>query len=129
MRVRAHRDAKRARQTKIGQFELEGLLVDEEVLRLEVAVEDAPVVAEAHAREQLEEQCLDGLCVERLRLCVEVLFEVEVKVLEDEGELLLGVDDVVQAHDIRVLQLLEDGDLADRRRWDALVLRLEPDLL
>lgn len=41
----------------------------------------------------------------------------------------LGVDDVKQPHDVGVAHLLEQRDLADGRRRDALVLGLEPDLL
>ena len=35
----------------------------------------------------------------------------------------------MQPHNVWVLQLLQDGDLSDRRRGDPLVLSLEPDLL
>lgn len=42
-------------QPKVCELEL-ALLVDEQVLRLEVAVKDAPVVAEGHATQQLQQR-------------------------------------------------------------------------
>ena len=67
--------------------------------------------------------------VERLLAAVEELLEVLVEVLEDEREFAVGVEHVDEADDVGVLELLEQGDLADGRRRDALVLRLQPDLL
>ena len=48
-------------------------------------------------------------------------------VFEDERERVLRVHDVVQGDDVRVLELLEKRDLADRRARRALLV-LEPDL-
>jgi hypothetical protein len=50
--VAAHGDAKRAGQTKVGQLE-RALAVNEQVVRLEVAVQHAPRVAIVNARQQL----------------------------------------------------------------------------
>ena len=52
VRVRAHGDAERAREPKVGELEL-ALAVDEQVLRLEVAVQHAVEVAVRDAVEQL----------------------------------------------------------------------------
>ena len=52
MRVRAHGDAKRAGEPKIGQLEVVPL-VDEEILRLEVAMQDPVRVAIQQPRGQL----------------------------------------------------------------------------
>ena len=51
---------------------------------------------------------------------VHVLLEVHVEVLEDHVELVVGVHHVQQLHHVLVLQLLQQRDLADRRRGDAL---------
>lgn len=40
--------------------------------------------------------------------------------LEDEGELPVGVQDVVQADDVAVLQLLQQTDLAEGRGGNTL---------
>ena len=56
--VGAERDTKSASQTKIGQLQV-ALLVDEQVLWLEVAVQDAVGVAVARALEELESELLD----------------------------------------------------------------------
>ena len=44
---------------------------------------------------------------------VHVLFEVHFNVLKDEGEGARGVDDVVQHHNVSMLEVLQEGDLPD----------------
>lgn len=79
-------------------------------------------VAEGEAAQQLIHEGLDDVegdfAVER----VEVLLEVLVAVLEDERELLVGVEDVVEADNVFVLQLLEEANLAQGRGGNALVV-------
>ena len=59
-----------------------------------------------------------------------VLLQIQVQVLEDEVELVaVGVDNVEQANDVRVVHFLEQRNLADGRGRDALILGLETDLL
>jgi hypothetical protein len=61
-----------------------------------------------------------------------VLVHVALQILfaefEDEDELGLCVDDIVQAEDVDVFELLEEGYLADRGGWRAF-LCVEMDLL
>lgn len=47
---------------------------------------------------------------------------------EDDDVPVLLHDDVEEAYDVRVLQLLEERDLADGGGRDALLVRLQPDL-
>lgn len=54
MCVRAYRDPKGSRQTKVGQLDLT-LRVDEEVLWLQVSMKNSVRVAEGQALQQLEE--------------------------------------------------------------------------
>ena len=54
---------------------------------------------------------------------VEELLEVLVEELEDERQLFVGVEDVDQADDIRVLQLLQEGNLPDSGTRNSLVIR------
>ena len=51
---------------------------------------------------------------------VKVFLEVLVAVLEDQSELAVRVEDVVQADNVAVVQLLEQADLAQRRGRDTL---------
>lgn len=44
---------------------------------------------------------------------IHVLLKILVHVLEDEHELVLGVDDIVQADNVLVLQLFHQRDFAD----------------
>jgi len=46
--VRAHRDAEGPRETEVGKLE-SAIAVDEQVLRLEVAVENAPTMTKEEA--------------------------------------------------------------------------------
>ena len=113
-------DAKRPRQPEIRKLEL-ALGVDEQVLRLQVAVQDAVVVAEGDATQQLLHEGLDGDVVELAAVAagVHVLFQVFVHVLEDEHEFVLGVDDVVEGNDVFVFEFFHQGDLADGGRGGA----------
>ena len=50
--VAQYRDAKGAREAEVGELEL-AVLVNEQVLRLQVAVQHPPVMAEGHPAQQL----------------------------------------------------------------------------
>ena len=59
-----------------------------------------------------------------------VLLEIEVEEFEYEIQLVaVGVHDVQQADDVRVVHLLEQGDLTDGGRRHALIFGLETNLL
>lgn len=58
MGICAERNAKGASESEIADFEV-SIFVDEEVLRFEIAVEDAVGVAVANAREKLVRELLD----------------------------------------------------------------------
>lgn len=59
-----------------------------------------------------------------------VFLQVEVEELEDEVKLVgIGVEDVEKADDVGVFHLFEERDLANGRTRNALVFRLESDLL
>lgn len=58
MGICAEWNAKGASEAEIADFEV-SILVDEEVLRFEIAVEDAVGVAVANAREKLVRELLD----------------------------------------------------------------------
>jgi len=77
--------------------ELENVLfVDEQVLRLEVAMEDLPFMAVSDAFQQLIGEALHDARVKTLLLAeaVHVLLEVVVEKLEDKDELAISVDDL-----------------------------------
>ena len=141
-RVAPHRDAERPRQPEVGQLQL-AALVDQQVLGLQVAVQDVAAVAVREAAQQLkpgmkvpfERNCTsrkfkiakfnlhERLHNVRVNLAVEgveVLLEVLVAVLEDQGEFAVRVEDVVEADNVAVVQLLEQADFAQRGRRDAL---------
>lgn len=62
------------------------------------------------------------------RHIVHVLLQVQVQELEHQVQARVLVDDLEEAHDIVVSQLLEQADLPDCRARHALVLGLEADL-
>ena len=115
-------------QTKVGQLEA-SVAGNEEVLRLEVAVHDAPGVAEGQSADALEEVGLDEVRGEHAVDGFHVLLQVLVEELEDEVELAVGLDAVLELDDVVVLELAEEADLPQGRGGDALVLDLETDAL
>ena len=120
--------AEGAGQSEVGKLET-AVARDEEVLRLEVAVHDAPCVAEGKAAAELEQVGLDQHRTEQPGAGLHVLLEVAVEELEYQVELAVGLDAVLELHNVVVLELSEEADLAQRRRGDALVLDLESDPL
>lgn len=107
-------DAKGSRKTEIGELELT-FVVDEKILGLEVAMQDAVLVAKGDALEELVHEGFDGHVVELTALAARVheLLEVFVHVFEDEHELVLGVNDVVEGDDVFMLELFHEGNFAD----------------
>jgi len=147
--VGAKGDAEGAGETEIGELEV-SILVNKKVLGLEVAVKNTVGVAVADAVAELPHELLDdrwaeaeagevlgGAVRESLATAaildgegLHVLLEVEVEELEDEVELVaVGVDDIEEADDVWVLELLEEGDLANGGGGDAFIFGLETNLL
>lgn len=148
--VGAERDTEGSCQTEVSELEV-ALLVDEQVLGLQVAMKDAVGVAVADTGAQLVHELLDhgvaethvasaavhAALGERLSTAslrdgqsLHVLLQIQVEVFEDEIQLVaVGVDNVEQAHNVGVAHLLEERDLADGRRRDALILGFQTDLL
>ncbi|CEP02057.1 hypothetical protein PBRA_002322 [Plasmodiophora brassicae] len=89
-----------------------GLGVEEQVLRLQVAVDDVGVVAVLHAVDDLVEEDGGGLLVDPVVLDDEVEQFAAGRVLHDQEHEALRVDDLVQVDDVRVLQMLQDVYLA-----------------
>jgi hypothetical protein len=136
-------------KTEISKLQV-SFTVDEQVLWLQVAVQDAVTVAVPDALAQLAHELLDnsiaqtesvqlstralgkGLATTTVRdgEGLHVLLQVQVEELADKIELVaVGVNNVEQADDVGVAHLLQQGDLTDGSRGDALVLGLESDLL
>ena len=88
-------------------------------------------VAESDPTEHLVQKGLDlhGGKAAGGSVLVHVLLEVVLEKLKHEVQLLLAVNDVLQPDDVLVLQLLEQGNLADCSGGHALILRVEADLL
>lgn len=114
---RVHGNTEGAGETEVTDLELSAA-VDQQVLRLQVTVEYPVRVAEGDTLgsalrthtgthvQQLVREVLDG--VERegatISVRVHVALEVLLAVLEDEDQLGLGVDDVVEADNVDVLE-------------------------
>ena len=85
-------------------------------------------MTESQSPQQLEHEELDVPLREAARVVLQVLGQVGPQVLEDQGQAGLGVDDVVEGHDVGVLQVLQETRLSDGREGGSLLL-LQPDLL
>lgn len=149
MGICPQRHTESASKTEICKLEV-AVLVDQQVLWLQIAVQYSMGVAVAHTLAQLHHELLDHVRVHAQLLtrqpralgqglaaptiadwqCLHVLLQVEVEELEDEVELVaVGVYDVEQADDVGVVHLLEQRDLANGSRGDALIFGFEADLL
>jgi hypothetical protein len=148
--VGAQGDTKGSCQTEISKLKVT-LLVNEQVLGLQVAVQDAMRVAVADTSAQLVHELLDhcfaethvssaavhaafgqGLSTTSLGdgQGLHVLFQIQVEVFKDEVQLVaVGVDNVEEADNVWVAHLLEERDLADGSRGHTFILGFETDLL
>lgn len=64
------------------------------------------------------------------RKSLHVFLQIHVQILEDKVELVaVGVDNVEQAHNVWVVHLFEERDLADGGGRDAFILGLQANLL
>ena len=170
VRVGAQRHREGAGQPEVGNLQQPGGRLHEQVLRLDVAVEDAVRVAPADPADQLVGEGADHLGLEAgvavLADRAHVLLHLQKTgprnarvsargrgrrgwrareergrrrearrahiadaVLEAEVERAVGLEDVLQLHDVAVAQLAQDRDLAQRRGRHAVVLAVEPHLL
>lgn len=128
MSVSSDGDTESSGKTEVSELK-SAMAVNQKVLGLEVAVEDAAAVAEGNTLEKLVHV---GLHEHRLQLLadgVHVLLEVLVKELEDQVQLLLGVENILKADDVRVLQLAEEGDLANGSAGNTFILGVQAGLL
>jgi hypothetical protein len=87
-------------------------------------------VAEGDAAKQLVHEGLDGDGIEHAALTpgVHVFLQVLVHEFKDQHELVFGVDDIVEADNVFVLEFLHKRNLTDGRTRGAL-LGIEVDLL
>jgi hypothetical protein len=143
VRVVAQRDAKCTRQTKVSQLQI-SILVNEQVLRLQIAVENSVRVAKGNAANELSQVALrhyeallapqEGRNLHNFgrhalrRRVVHVLFQVQVQVFKDQVQFRVVMNDVEQADNIAVRQFLQQRNLADGGRGHAFVLGLQANL-
>lgn len=122
-------NAKGAGEAEIAELEL-SLAVNQEVLRFEVSVQDAVLVAKVDAPKQLVHEGLDGPWIQGalVALGVHVLLEIAIHKLEHQHKFVLGVNNIVKRHNVFVFELLHKRDLADGRTRGAF-FGIEMDLL
>lgn len=136
VRVALKRYGEGAAEAEIGDLENPSFLVEQKVLRLEIAVEDAVGVAVGHPFKKLVQKALNQRRRKRagigaFAVRIDEFFEICVEVLEDEvkdGFALLGVHvfDAEEADDVeRLREHLEEGDLAEGGWWDPFLVHFE----
>jgi hypothetical protein len=101
-------------KTKISNFQFT-FLVNQQVLRFEITVENTIFVTERCSFQQLIHEAPNGHRVQStaLSMGVHVFLEISIAIFEDKNELCFGVDDVVKADDVNVFELLHQGNLPD----------------
>lgn len=139
MSVALERNSKGPAEAEISYLENALVLINEKVLRLQIAVEDAVAVAVGDALAKLVEKTLDesgghGPRVRGLAVGIDELLEIGVEILEDEVEkrlvVLLEVLDAEKANDVEGLgEEVEEGDLAEGGGRDAFLVHFEASLL
>ena len=143
MSVALERNSESTAKAQICNFKDALVLVQEKILGLQITVEDAVAVAVRDAFAKLEEKGLNeggrkGPRVGTLAMGIDELFEIGVKVLEDQVEIglgatvLVGVDvfDAKETDNIEGLgEHLEEGDLTKSGGRNALLVHLKTGLL
>ena len=81
------------------------------------------LVAEGCTHEELVHEAPNGVGVEgtTIAVCVHILFEITLAEFEDKDELSFRVDDIIKTDNVDVLELLHEGDLANRSGWGTLL--------
>ena len=120
-------------QAEVSQLD-DAELVEQQVLRLKVPVENSVRVAVGDAFEQLLEVALGHLLREAWTSghgfeVVHEPLQVLIQILEDHVELEIAVDHVKELDNVGMVQLLQDADLANGGARDSLGLCLESNFL
>ena len=128
-------------QTKVSQLDRLAVFTDQQVLWLQVSVED-PVRVQEHQRlADLVEERLSLLGRQGSALFLHILLEIELQILENKVQLVLGEEDFLEPkrllvtkalhllNDIRVLEVLQKTDFPYCGRRDSIVLLFESNLL
>lgn len=82
-------------------------------------MQDLVFVTESGPFEKLIHEATNGFRIKgaTIAMLVHVFLEVLFAKLKDQDELCLTVDDIVEADNIGVFELLHQGDFTYRRRW------------
>lgn len=85
-------------------------LVDEKVLRLEIAVKNSVLMTERRSLEKLEHEASHCHRIESalLAMNVHVLFQILLHEFEDEEQARLCMNNIVQTNDVAVPELLHE---------------------
>lgn len=96
VRESVDRDTKCPCQTEITQFQLP-FPIDQQILRLQIAVEDPVFMAEGGALEQLVHKAANGGGIKSatIAMSIHILLEISFTVFEDQDEFCFGVYHVV----------------------------------
>lgn len=92
------RETEGTRETEVSKFDHSAGRVDKQVLRLQVTVEDSVLMQVDQSEQDLVQEALCLLFWQWVvSMLLHVLFEIVLKVLEDQVELVLRVDDLLKS--------------------------------
>jgi hypothetical protein len=102
-----------AREAEVSDLEHGALLVgaEQQVLRLQVAVDEVVRPEEVHAARELAHEAVHAVRRQRAPLAQQLVQVAAAAVLHQQVDVLLRFLDLVQLHDVLVLDLAQDGDL------------------
>jgi hypothetical protein len=149
MSIGPQRNAKSSSQSKIRQFQI-ALVVNQQVLRFQVAMKHTMAVAVSHTLEQLNHKLPDhlrthshgpkqligalGKLLSTSPLSswntLHVFLEIKVQEFKHEVQLVtIGVHDIEETNNVLIIHLFEQGDLANGGRGDTFIFGFEADFL
>lgn len=119
-------DTKGPSKTEISQLQ-SALAVNQQVLWLQISVQDFVLVALGRSVEQLVQEGLDIAFRQWALVVIQQLLQILVQELKHQRQLLVCVQNIHEAHDVGVLQLLQQGNFSNGSTWNTLVLGLKSD--
>lgn len=129
VRVGFYRHAECSGEAEVSELDRLPILTDQQVLRLQVPVEYPVRVEEHEGLQDLVRETLRLLRWQSRPLLLHILLEVILEVLEHQVELLLRKQHFLELYDVRVFEVLEEGNFPNSRTWDAIILLFKSNLL
>lgn len=129
VRVSLDGKTKGSGETEVGQLNRGSVVANEQVLRLEIAMEYTVRVEEDEGLANLIKERLGLFGRQGSTLLLHVLLEVVLEVFEHQVELVLGEQHLLKFDNVGMPQILQQADFADSSGRDTIIFLFESDFL